>query len=122
MAPRLDPRRYDEWCDAFGLDRYPLRLSYDSPREPLFREEVLAETDTTVTLRRSDGSVAQDAKGYHKTIPREIRPAVTDRAEWERLKEWMDIDQTPPSPDNCPELAETLRRAREAATDPLGCP
>ncbi len=116
LNPALDPRRYDEWCDAFGLDRYPLRLAYHEPGpEPLFAEDILEETQTTITKRRADGSIFQDNKGYHKTIPREIRPAITCRAEWDRMKEWMDLDRPLPSPADSPALAGLWDRARQSA-------
>ena len=39
-------------------------------KTPLFEEEILEETETTVTRRMGDGSINQDSKGWHKTIPR----------------------------------------------------
>ena len=117
LRPTLDPRRYDEWCDAFGLDRYPLTVNVALPRQPLYEERVLAETDTTVTKRMSDGSVMQDNKGSHKSIPHFIRPAVTTRDEWERLKAWLNVAVPLPGPEN-PQVAEAFRRAREA-TQPV---
>ncbi len=113
LSPDLDPRDYDAWCEAFGLDRYPLRLSYAPPRTPLFETDVLEETETTVTTRRADGSVIQDNKGSHKTIPHEVRPAVRDRDEWERYKAWMDVDAPLPGPDD-PVAAAVAGRARAA--------
>jgi hypothetical protein len=98
LNPGLDPRRYDEWCDAFGLDRYYNCVSVTLPSEPLFTEQIFEETEDTVTLRRSDGSIIQDGKGWHKSIPHELRPAVTNREEWERLKAWIDVDAPLPDP------------------------
>lgn len=113
LNPALDPRRYDEWCDAFGLDRYYCCVSVSVSKPPLFEEQVLAETDTTVTRRMGDGSINQDNKGSHKTIPHEIRPAVTQRDEWERLKAWLDVDGSLPAPDT-PAVAPILESARTA--------
>lgn len=113
LSPQLDPCRYDEWCDAFGLDRYPLRLRVQPVRLPLYEEKLIEQTDTTVTLRLSDGSIIKDNKGPLKTIPHEVRPAVTNRAEWDRLREWLNVDA--PLPDESrPEVAAVLRQAREA--------
>jgi uroporphyrinogen decarboxylase len=114
LNPELDPRRYDEWCDAFGLDRYYLCVSIGGPdRPPLFNEEILEETETTVTRRQCDGSINRDNKGWHKSIPQEIRPAVTCRAEWDRLRDWMDVDGPLLPPDN-PGVAKMLEQARVA--------
>ena len=117
LNPGLDPRRYDEWCDAFGLSRWPQMLSYTPPRTPLFEEMVVEETETTLTIRRSDGSIVQDNKGAHKTIPHEIRPAVTTREEWERIKAWMNVEAALPSAE-VSALAMTFQKAREA-TQPV---
>ena len=114
LNPALDPRRYDEWCDAFGLDRYYTNVGIGcTDKPPLFREEILEETDTTVTKRLADGSVVQDNKGWHKTIPHEIRPAVVTRDEWERLKAWIDVDGPLQAPDE-PGAAAVLALARTA--------
>ncbi|MDD2711109.1 MAG: uroporphyrinogen decarboxylase family protein [Verrucomicrobiae bacterium] len=73
LSPALNPQRYDEWCDAFGLDRWFMNVQLDRSREPLFSEVVLEESETTIIKRLSDGSVIQDNKGWHKSIPRQIR-------------------------------------------------
>ena len=109
----LDPRRYDEWCDAFGLDRWPTTVSVHLARASLFEEAVLEETETTVTKRLSDGSIEQDNKGSHKSIPHVVRPAVTSRAEWGRLKEWWQVEAPLPGAD-VPEVFEVLQQARES--------
>ena len=117
LNPELDPRRYDEWCDAFGLDRYYFCAGVGTVKQPLFQEEILEETETTVTRRMGDGSVNEDNKGSHKSIPHEIRPAVTSRDEWERLKAWMDVTGSLPSPDD-PVVAPILKQAR-VSTSPV---
>ena len=117
LNPELDPRRYDEWCDAFGLDRYYFCVGVSAVKPPLFQEEILEETETTVTRRMSDGSVNQDNKGSHKSIPHEIRPAVTSRDEWERLKAWLDVTGSLPPPDD-PVVAPILKQAR-VSTSPV---
>ncbi len=113
LNPELDPRRFDEWCDAFGLDRYYCCVSAGVSKPPLFEEEVLKETDTTVIRRMGDGSINQDNKGWHKTIPHEIRPAVTNREEWDRLKAWLDVDGSLPDPVD-PAVSLVFERARAA--------
>jgi uroporphyrinogen decarboxylase len=114
LNPALDPRRYDEWCDAFGLDRYYLCVGGGEPgRPPLFQEEILEETETTITKRQWDGSIIQDNKGWHKTIPHEIRPAITCRAEWDRLRDWMNVGG-PLLPADDPGVAKMLAQARAA--------
>ncbi len=113
LTPDLDPRRYDEWCDALGLDHFPQSISIQLPRAPLFEEIVLEETETTITKRLSDGAIQQDSKGWHRTIPHELRPAVTNRDEWARLKEWLSAGLAEPDPTD-PVLVETLRCARES--------
>ncbi len=114
LNPALDPRRYDEWCDVFGLDHYYLCVSVGAPVKPtLFKEEVLEETETTVTKRLGDGSIIEDNKGWHKSIPHEVRPAVRDRAEWERLKAWLDVEGPLLSPAD-PAVAAMLSQARTA--------
>lgn len=113
LNPALDPRLYDEWCDAFGLDRYPHYLSVKLNKAPLYREEIIKETATTVTFRRDDGSIAEDNKGTHKSIPHEIRPAVTSRDEWERMKAWIDVNASLPPADS-PLVADVFKQARAA--------
>ncbi len=113
LNPDLDPRRFDEWCDVFGLDRYYCCVGVGVSKPPLFQEEILEETETTVTRRQTDGSVIQDNKGWHKSIPHEVRPAVTSRGEWERLKEWLDVDGPLPPPDD-PAVVPVLAQAHSA--------
>ena len=113
LNPGLTPYRENEWWDAMGLDRWPLRVLYEIPRKPLFDEQVLEETATTFTRRRSDGSIFQDSKGSHRSIPHEIRPAITSRAEWERYKEWLQLEAPLPAASE-PAVAEMFRQAREA--------
>lgn len=45
------------------------------------------------------GGVVCTAKGTAGSIPHEIRPAVTFRAEWDKLKEWLHPDEPLPAPD-----------------------
>jgi hypothetical protein len=111
LAPDLDPRRYDEWCDAFGLDRYPLSLSVDLPREPLANAEILEETSDTVTRRKEDGSIIQESKSLLKSIPHVVRPAVTSPREWDRLKAWLRPTEALPLNG---QVREILDRARSA--------
>lgn len=113
LTPALDPHRYEEWCGAFGLDRHPLRLSITPKKEALYPEEIVDETATSVTIRRGDGSIIQDNKGTHKSIPHEIRPAVTNRGEWEKLKAWLDVDAPLPPADD-PTMAGVLKTMRKA--------
>ncbi|MEI6519279.1 MAG: uroporphyrinogen decarboxylase family protein [bacterium] len=113
LNPTLDPRRFDEWCDVFGLDRYYCCVNVGVSKPPLFLEEILEETETIVTKRQTDGSVIRDNKGWHKSIPQELRPAVTCRAEWERLRDWLDVDGPLPSSDD-PAVVSVLERARTA--------
>ncbi len=116
LNPDLDPHRFDEWCDAFGLDRYYFCVGVGPARRlpAPFQPEVLEEAEHTVTRRHADGSICQEGKpGTHQTIPREIRPAVTTRAEWDRLKEWMDVDSPLQSPD-VPAVRRMLDQARTA--------
>jgi uroporphyrinogen decarboxylase len=113
LPPELTPYDYDAWCAAFGLDPWPLQVSYAPPKTPLFEETVLSETETTVTKRMSDGSIQEQKKGPLTTIPHELRPAVTTRAEWDRLKEWLDVDAPLPATP-APELAAVFEKARTA--------
>ena len=78
LSPDLDPHRFDEWCDAFGLDRYYFCVGIGPARHlpAPFQEEVLEETEHTITKRHADGSIRQEGKpGTHQSIPHEIRPA-----------------------------------------------
>jgi hypothetical protein len=91
----------------------PLRRGRRPGRPALFTEEILEETETTITKRQWDGAIIQDNKGWHKSIPHEIRPAVTCRAEWDRLRDWMDVGG-PLLPPTEPGVANTLAQARAA--------
>lgn len=115
LSPHLDPTRYDEWCDAFGLDRYYLCISAPPSRSlpPPCQEEVLEETASTVTKRFCTGAIQQLGKGAQRTIAHEIRAAVTTRAEWDRHKEWLDVDSPLKSADD-PVVAKMLQQARQA--------
>jgi len=59
MSPDLDPHRFDEWCDTFGLDRYYFCVGVGPARRlpAPFQEEVLDETAQTITKRHADGSI-----------------------------------------------------------------
>jgi len=99
-----------------NLDRYYYCIGIGPARwlPAPFKEEVLEETEHTITKRHGDGSIRQEGKpGTHQTIPHEIRPAVTTRAEWDRLKEWLDVDSPLQSPE-LPAVREKLDRARTA--------
>ncbi|MBF0246244.1 MAG: hypothetical protein HQL31_13425, partial [Planctomycetes bacterium] len=109
----LDPRNYDLWCDAFGLDRYYMNVEVGFARTPLFEEEVLEETETTITRRKGDGAILKDSKGSHKSIPPGLRPAVTHGEEWERLKSWLDGEGPMPLPTSRG-VAAMLEKARDA--------
>ncbi len=113
LNPNLDPRDYDAWCEAFGIDRYYCCVSIEPPRQPLFAEEILAESQRTVTRRQADGSIIEENKSTSKTIPHELRPAIVDRDDWERLKAWLDVDGPLPPADS-PAVQATFQRAREA--------
>ncbi len=116
LNPDLDPHRFDEWCDVFGLDRYYYCVGVGPARHlpAPYKEEVLAETEHTITKRHADGSIRQEGKpGTHQSIPHEIRPAVTTRTEWDRIKEWLDVESPLQSPE-VPAVREELDQARTA--------
>ena len=113
LPPELDPHDYDTWCDAFGLDHWPLSVSYQPPRPPLFAEQILEESETTVTKRMGDGSIQEHKKGTLTTIPHELRPAVTTRDEWERLKAWLAPDTPQPAATE-PAVTKIFAKAKNA--------
>lgn len=111
LSPDLDPRRYDEWCDAFGLDRYPTGLSVEPLREPLFKAQVLEETADTVTRRQEDGSIIQEVRTSSKSIPHTVRPAVVSRDDWRRLREWLAPESPLPADARAQEVFDGARKA-----------
>ena len=111
LRAELDPRDYDAWCDAFGWDYWPKSASLARPKPPLYAEETLAEDESTITKRLSDGSIIRDGKGAHKSIYHVVRPAVETEADWERLKTHLEVDA--PLPDGTEAWArEAFERAR----------
>lgn len=95
----LSPYQYDEWCDAFRLNHWYTVVKVNRPVAPLFEEEIIEESGDTVTKRMNDGSISMNNKIGQQTIPHEIRPAVTTREEWERYKDWMEVDAPLPKSD-----------------------
>jgi len=96
LSPELDPRDYDTWCDAFGLDWYSHRVAYNANLPMPYQEAVISETATTITKRLPNGAVQEMNKGYNGCIPHELRPAVTVRAEWDSYKSCMAYDMPLP--------------------------
>ncbi|MCF7853323.1 MAG: hypothetical protein K9N51_00885 [Candidatus Pacebacteria bacterium] len=115
LNPALDPHDYDEWCEAFGFDHWATSVSVSRPKPPLYKKEILEETDTTYTMRREDGSIIQEMKGEHKSIYHELRPAITSKEEWERFKKWLDVEAPLPQ-GNEPWVQNAFAKARQLRT------
>lgn len=97
LNPLLHPERFDEWCDAFGIDHWYTTVNICRPQKPLFKEEIIEETADTITERMPDGSVRCNSKGHHRSIYYTVRNAITSIEEWERYKDWMAVDASLPS-------------------------
>ncbi len=116
LSPDLDPRRYDEWCEAFGLDYWPRSIVYRCGSASLYEETILEETASTVVKRLANGAIREENKGSHGCIPHELRPAITTHAEWERYKQWMALETPLPVADD-----SQIQKFRQLCTNETQC-
>ncbi|HUU42130.1 MAG TPA: uroporphyrinogen decarboxylase family protein [Planctomycetota bacterium] len=84
---------------------------------PRFEEEVIAETETTRTIRNGVGLLAEVPKDGHDTIPHFVGSSITTPEDWKRIKaERFRIDDEARIVD-----VEAIRKKHPAGRDyPLG--
>ena len=121
---------YDEWDlftqngiknesqanEFFGFDKIST-IGTNTWLNPGFPPEIVAETETSKTIRNSDGLLAEMPKDGHSTIPHYSKPSVVTPDDWKRTKEaYMQLDD----PVRIPDIAALKARHPAERDYPLG--
>jgi uroporphyrinogen decarboxylase len=99
------PEENTDFQAYFGLDTAFSDLAVNLGYYPAFESKVLEDRGGTRIIQDRSGSILEIMAG-HSTIPKIVRPAVSDRASWEKLKERLNSR----SPERYPDWQKEMAR------------